>query len=76
MCRKHLFDRAKWAAMKFFRDCFGTIQIAVNYAHEPHRFAAPSQFVIHTGVIAPEGAHADHSNRNEGSAFQVPLSLL
>jgi hypothetical protein len=51
--------------MKFLRHGFSAREIRVHHADQADGLALLRQLVVHTRMIAPKGAHADHSNGNE-----------
>ena len=55
-----LLDRAKGAAAEFAGHGVGPRHIGVDHSHQADRFALLGQLVIDAGVVASEGAHADH----------------
>ena len=60
-----LLDRAKCAATEFAGHSVGPRHIRVHHSHQANRFALLCQLVIDAGVVAPEGAHADHCDVNK-----------
>ncbi len=43
----------------------GSRHIRIHHAHQADRFALLRQLVIDAGVVASEGAHADHRDVNK-----------
>jgi hypothetical protein len=57
-----LLDGTEAATAKFPRYFIRARQIIIYNPDQADSFALPCQLVINTSVIAPEGAHADHSD--------------
>ena len=38
--------------------------IGIDHSQQAHRFALLFEFLVNSGMIAPEDAYADHSNGN------------
>ncbi len=59
-----LLDRSESAAAEFAGDSVGAGHVGIHNPHQADRFALLRQLVIDAGVVASEGAHADHSHVN------------
>ena len=60
-----LLDRAEGAAAEFAGDGVGARHVGIHHAHQADRLALLRQLVIDAGVVASEGAHADHGDVDE-----------
>ena len=71
-----LFDGSESAAAEFAGDGVGAGHVRIHHAHQADRFPLLRQLVIDAGVVASEGAHADHSHVNKvvGQSFNSPGS--
>ena len=58
-------DGTERAATKVARNRVGAVKVGIYYADQAYRFALFGEFLIDTGVIAPEGAHADYGGIND-----------
>jgi len=58
---QHLVDRAERFAAELGSNRVGPMRIRIDHAHQPHA-ACLLQLLIDTGMIAPEGAHANDRN--------------
>lgn len=66
MRRKQLMDRTKAAAAEFLGNGVGASRFAINYSKQTYRFSRSLQFVVHTGVIAPERTCSDNGYVDDG----------
>ena len=69
-----LLDGTESAATEFAGDGVGARQVWIDHPHQADGFALLRQLVIDAGMVASEGAHADHGYVNDVVGSQVPCS--
>jgi hypothetical protein len=67
---QHLFDRTEGAAPEFACHRVGSVEIGIDYAHQPDRLALLFQFLIDAGVVASKNAHSYHRDGNRIVSLQ------
>jgi hypothetical protein len=61
---EHLLNRAKSLAAELSGNGVGTVQVRINNSEQADRFSLLLQFLVDSGMIAPEDAYADDRDRN------------
>ena len=67
---QHLLDRTESPAAKLARHCVGAIQIRIDHAHQPNRFALLFELLVNPGMVASEDAHPHHRDGNRIFSMQ------
>src|ERR1700728_3838740 len=71
---ENLVDGAEGAAAELAGNRIGAVEIRINHANQPHRFALLLEFPVNAGMVAPEDAHAYYCDRYGALSLQERIS--